>query len=122
MSLAHLYFDQAMINDLTFEQHLELLKGNDNKQWILQGKAYQDDFCTDELDNEVYIGVMRDFWKVYPKEFSWKKMDNDAFRNLWEDWLITRAANYMYVECRFKEAAQKGLCTGWNGISDLFIE
>lgn len=123
MSLSHLYFDQAMMNDLTFEQYMELLKGNDNKQWIIEGKAYQDDFCTDELDNQDYIRVMRDYWKVYPKEFSWEKFDtNEAYMILWEEWLITRAANYMYVEWKFKEKAQQGLCIGWDGISDIIIE
>lgn len=123
MSLSHLYFDQAMVNDLTFEQYMELLKGNDNKQWIIEGKAYQDDFCTDEMDNQDFIRVMRDYWKVYPKEFSWEKFDtNEAYMMLWEEWLITRAANYMYVEWKFKEKAQQGLCIGWDGISDLIIE
>lgn len=123
MSLSHLYFDQAMVNDLTFEQYMELLKGNDNKQWIIEGKAYQDDFCTDEMDNQDFIRVMRDYWKVYPKEFSWDRFDtNEAYMILWEEWLITRAANYMYVEWKFKEKAQEGLCTGWDGISDLIIE
>lgn len=123
MSLSHLYFDQAMVNDLTFEQYMELLKGNDNKQWIIEGKAYQDDFCTDEMDNQDFIRVMRDYWKVYPKEFSWERFDTqNAYMILWEEWLITRAANYMYVEWKFKEKAQEGLCTGWDGISDLIIE
>ena len=123
MSLSHLYFDQAMVNDLTFDQYIELLKGNDNKQWIIEGKAYQDDFCTDEMDNQDFIRVMRDYWKVYPKEFSWEKFDtNEAYMILWEEWLITRADNYMYVEWKFKEKAQEGLCIGWDGISDLIIE
>lgn len=123
MSLSHLYFDQAMVNDLTFDQYIELLKGNDNKQWIIEGKAYQDDFCTDEMDNQDFIRVMRDYWKVYPKEFSWEKFDtNEAYMILWEERLITRAANYMYVEWKFKEKAQEGLCIGWDGISDLIIE
>lgn len=79
-----------MVNDLTFEQYIELLKGNDNKQYIIEGKACRDDFCTDELDNQDYIQVMRDYWKVYPDEFSWERFDkSDAYRNLWEDWLIT---------------------------------
>ena len=121
--MSHLYFVQAMVNDLTFDQYMELLKGNDNKQWIIEGKACRDDFCTDELDNQDYIRVMRDYWKVYPKEFSWEKFDtNEAYMILWEEWLITRAANYMYVEWKFKEKAQEGLCTGWDGISDLIIE
>ena len=112
-----------MVNDLTFEQYMELLKGNDNKQWIIAGKACQDDFCTDGMDNQDYIQVMRDCWKVYPKEFSWEKFDtNEAYMILWEEWLITRAANYMYVEWKFKEKAQQGLCLGWDGISDLIIE
>ena len=116
-------FDQAMVNDLTFEQHMELLKGSDNKQWILQGKAYRDDFCTDEMDNQDFIRVMRDYWKVYPKEFSWEKFDtNEAYMILWDEWLITRAANYMYVEWKFKQKAQQGYCKGWDGISDLIIK
>ena len=125
MSLSHLYFDQAMVNDLSFRQYIELLKGNDNKQWIIEGKAYRDEEYEgpDELDNEDYIRVMRDYWKVYPKEFSWEKFDtSDAYRNLWEEWLITRAANYMYVEWKFKDKAQQGMCKGWGGIKDLIIE
>ena len=123
MSLSHLYFDQAMVNDLTFDQYMELLKGNDNKQWIIEGKAYQDDFCTDEMDNQDFIRVMRDYWKVYPKEFSWERFDTqNAYMILWEEWLITRAANYMYVEWKFKEKAQEGLCIGWDGIADLIIK
>jgi len=121
--MSHLYFDQAMVNDLTFGQYMELLKGNDNKQWIIEGKACRDDYETDEMDNQDYIQVMRDYWKVYPDEFSWERFDtNEAYMILWEEWLITRAANYMYVEWKFKEAAQKGLCIGWDGISDLIIE
>ena len=123
MSLSHLYFDQAMVNDLTFDQYMELLKGNDNKQWIIEGKAYQDDFCTDEMDNQDFIRVMRDYWKVYPKEFSWERFDTqNAYMILWEEWLITRAANYMYVEWKFKEKAQEGLCIGWDCIADLIIK
>ena len=112
-----------MVNDLTFDQYMELLKGNDNKQWIIEGKAYQDDFCTDEMDNQDFIRVMRDYWKVYPKEFSWERFDTqNAYMILWEEWLITRAANYMYVEWKFKEKAQEGLCIGWDGITDLIIK
>ena len=123
MSLSNLYFEQAMVNDLTFDQYIELLKGNDNKQCIIEGKACRDDFCTDELDNQDYIRVMRDYWKLYPKEFSWKTFDTqEAYRNLWEEWLITRAANYMYVEWKFKDKAQQGLCKGWDGKKDLIIE
>jgi len=100
---------------------MELLKGNDNKQWIIQGKACRDDYESDE--DQDYIQVMRDYWKLYPKEFSWKRFDTqEAYMILWEEWLITRAANYMYVEWKFKEKAQKGLCIGWDGISDLIIE
>lgn len=119
-----LYFNQAMVNDLTFEQYMDLLKGNDNKQWIIQGKSYRDEeYEPDEFDNADYISVMRDYWKLYPKEFSWERFDTqEAYMILWEEWLITRAANYMFVEWKFKEKAQKGLCIGWDGISDLIIE
>lgn len=115
-------FEQILATDLTFEQHKELLKGNDNKQWILAAKAYRDeDYEPDE--DEDYIRVMRDYWKLYPKEFSWKRFDTqEAYMLVWEEWLITRAANYMYVGWKFKEKAQKGLCIGWDGISDLIIE
>ena len=124
MSLFHLYFDQAMVSNLTFGQYIELLKGNDNKQWIIEGKAYRDEeYEPDEFDNEDYIRVMRDYFKVYHKDFSWEKFDtSNAYRNLWEEWLITRAANYMYVEWKFKDRAQQGLCEGWDGIKDLIID
>ena len=113
------------MTDLTFEQHKELPKGNDNKQWTLAAKAYRDEDYEgpDELDNEDYIQVMRDHWKAYPAEFSWEKFDtNDTYTDIWLEWMLNRAANYMYLEWKFKQKAQKGLCVGWDGISDIIIE
>ena len=60
--MTDLTFGHGVPTDLTFEQHMQLLKGNDNKQWILEGKAYRDKYDgPDELDNEDYIQVMRDY-------------------------------------------------------------
>ena len=47
---------------------------------------------------------------------------NDAYMKVWEEWLMDRAANYMYIEWKFKQKAQQGFCTGWDGTSDLIIK
>ena len=66
----------------------------------------------DEFDNSDFIGIMKSYWRVYPKDFSWDKFnsDPDEFAK-WEEWLVDRGFNYLYIDFKFKEAAlQRTLC------------
>lgn len=108
----------------TFEEAIGLLKGTDEDQMILSGMAGRDEnWEIDEFDNSDFIGIMKSYWRVYPKDFSWDKFnsDPDEFAK-WEEWLVDRGFNYLYIDFKFKEAALKGHCVGWNGVANLIIK
>ena len=87
---------------------LALLKGSDADQETLGNTAEKDeDYFTDEFDDEDMVDYMRKYWRSFPADFSWDKYANDlAEFKKWEGWLITRGANYLYVDYKHKEALQ----------------
>ena len=109
----------------SWEECLSLLTGSDEGLQKLQKMANDDNVKYDNPASS-YINIVRNYWYRLPEEdLNWTCFyanKGSSYHKYWKKWLVDRGKMYVYVTSKFKEAAKKGHCHGWDGEHDLYVK